>query len=88
MFTHYSDLFLGPELASKRKKYERILLKIHHHGTTAMFNQGDLKISEGETIYQAYDRHYKTHLQIISKYDRYEVMLDKAYRNLLDSILS
>lgn len=88
MFSHYSDLYLGPELSAKRKKYERILLKIHAKGTVAMFAQGELKILPGETVHQAYDRHHQEHLKIISKYDRYEVMLDKAYHNLLNSILN
>jgi hypothetical protein len=86
MFTHYSDIYLGPEMSAKRKKYERILLKIHGKSEIAMYEQGELKILSGETLDQAYCRHHKEHLKIISKYDRYETMLDKAYRNIINKI--
>lgn len=84
MFSHYTDEWLGPELTQKRLKYERILLKIHRHGEKAMFAQGQLTKLKNETIYQAYDRHHKEHLRIVSKYDRYEKMLDIAYGNMIN----
>lgn len=82
-FSHYTDKWLGKKLSKIRKKYERILLKIHNNGTIKMFEQGPLIKLKNESIYEAYERHHKEHLRIVKKYDRYEKMLDKAYYKIL-----
>lgn len=82
-FSHYTDKWLGKKLSKTRKKYERILLKIHKHFEIAMFAQPKLIRLPNETLNEAYDRHHKEHLRIVRKYDRYEILLDKVYYKII-----